>query len=121
MKGRTRTAAEKAWHDTLAGNIGCIPCLKENGVRNTWVSIHHIDGRVKPDAHWLVLGLCGGHHQNGYGAPGMLSIHDHSRAHCARYGTELEQLAEAARDLLEMGCAVPARVLELTGLSEIAA
>lgn len=113
MKGRAPSPAEKRWHDMLASNIGCIPCFKDNGVRNTWVSIHHCDGRTKPRAHWFALGMCAGHHQKGYGAPGMLAIHGDKRAFEARYGSELEQLAEAANDLLEMGFKVPSLVLDL--------
>lgn len=116
MKGRTRSTAEKQWHDQLANHIGCIACLKDFGVRNTHVSIHHIDGRTKPDAHWLVLALCAGHHQIGTGAPGQLAIHGNKRAHEQRYGTELEQLAQAVNDLVEMGQPIPDRVAELVGL-----
>ena len=115
MKGRTPSRLEKQWHDLLAQNIGCSACFKDNGVRNTWVSIHHIDGRTKPDAHWLALAPCAGHHQKGYGVPGLLAIHGDKRAFEHHYGTEMELLAEAASDLLEMGFAVPGRVLELTG------
>jgi len=117
VKGRTPSKAESDWHDLIATNIGCQACHKETGTRNTYVSIHHIDGRTKPDAHWLVLAPCGGHHQKGYGAdPKMPAIHGSLREFERRYGTEMELLAEAASDLLEMGYQVPARVLELTGL-----
>lgn len=120
MKGRNPSAAEKRWHDLIATNIGCLACLKDNGVRNTYVSIHHMDGRTKPDAHWRVLAPCAGHHQRGYGAPGMLAIHGDKRAHELRYGTEQEQFEAMVSDLLDMGFEVPARVLELVG-REVAA
>ncbi|MNG12635.1 hypothetical protein D3C84_962590 [compost metagenome] len=121
MKGRTPNTQEKRWHDLIASHIGCLPCLQDYQARNTHVSIHHIDGRTKPDAHWLVLGLCAGHHQRGYGLPGQLAIHGDKRPHERRYGTELEQLARAAEQLLEMGMPVPPRVFELVGLQEAAA
>lgn len=117
MKGRTPTTREKTWHDQLAQHVGCLPCLQDNGVRNTWVSIHHIDGRTKPDAHWQVLPLCGGHHQEGRGLPGQLAVHGHKRRFETMYGTQQEQLTRAAEQLLDMGCEVPERVLELTGLA----
>lgn len=117
MKGRTRNATEVRWHDLLAANIGCIPCLVDHGMRNTHVSIHHIDGRTKPDAHWLVLALCAGHHQRGTGAPGQFAIHGDKRAHERRYGTEHEQLARAVADLQDMGQSIPDRVMDLVGVA----
>lgn len=120
MKGKTPTKAQGDWHDLIATHIGCQACFKEVGMRNTYVSIHHIDGRTKPDAHWLVLAPCAGHHQRGYGAdPKMPAIHGSLREFERRYGTEMELLAEAVRDLIEMGQVVPERVLQLTGLDAI--
>lgn len=115
MKGRTPNRAEKAWHDLLASNIGCPACFKETGSRNTYVSIHHMDGRTKPDAHWKVLPLCAGHHQNGYGPVPMPAVHGRLREFEQRYGTELDLLAESAQTLQEQGFEVPDRVLELIG------
>ncbi|WP_442796416.1 Ref family recombination enhancement nuclease [Pandoraea sp. XJJ-1] len=63
MKGRSPTSAQKHFHDDLCRHIGCVACRFE-GIFNDYVSLHHIDGRTKPDAHWLVLPLCGGHHQD---------------------------------------------------------
>lgn len=88
MKGRNPSAAEKRFHDQLA-SLGCIAC-RIDGNHNPTVSIHHIDGRTKPDAHWRVLYVCAGHHQNGYGLPGQLAIHGAKARFEAKYGTELE-------------------------------
>jgi hypothetical protein len=61
-KGRTPTAAERRVMDAL-GKLPCIACLK-NGKETVEISLHHIDGRTKPDAHKLVLPLCKWHHQH---------------------------------------------------------
>lgn len=120
MKGRNPSAKEKAYHDLLASNIGCLACLHDHGARNTYGSIHHIDGRTKPDAHWLVLHLCAGHHQDGYGLPGQLAVHGAKARFEAMYGAQLELMALGARQLLDMGYALPPRVIELAGLQEYA-
>ena len=74
MKGRSPTAAQKRFHDLLCQHVGCIACRKE-GLFNSWVSVHHVDGRTKPEAHWLVLPLCAGHHQDGTGGKWMIAVH----------------------------------------------
>ena len=61
-KGRTPTAAERRVMDAL-GKLPCIACLM-NGKETHLISLHHIDGRTKPDAHKLVLPLCVYHHQH---------------------------------------------------------
>jgi len=61
MKGKTRTNAEIKFQNRVA-QIGCIVCLN-NGIENYEVSIHHIDGRTRPEAHRKVLPLCHRHHQ----------------------------------------------------------
>lgn len=64
-KGRTPTADERRVMDAL-GRLPCIACLMHGKITEE-VSLHHIDGRTKPDAHKLVLPLCKWHHQ--YAAP----------------------------------------------------
>jgi len=49
MKGRTPNKAEKQFHNAIAA-LGCIAC-RADGIFSELVSIHHIDGRTKPDAH----------------------------------------------------------------------
>ncbi|MOA33025.1 hypothetical protein D3C78_1542830 [compost metagenome] len=56
------------------------------------VSIHHIDGRTKPGAHSRVLPLCAGHHQDGYGAPGLIAVHPYKARFEKQYGPQLELL-----------------------------
>lgn len=74
MKGRATTKAEKLFHGQLCRYVGCVACLLD-GNFNDYCSVHHIDGRTKPWAHWLVLPLCAGHHQDGTGRAGLLAVH----------------------------------------------
>jgi len=93
MKGRPPTAEEARFMDAIAG-LGCIACRKD-GWENLDVSVHHIDGRTKDGAHFLVLPLCGGHHQAGTGAnPTLIAAHPDKARFEARYGTQRDLLAE---------------------------
>lgn len=92
MKGSAPTKAEKALWDRMAA-YGCVACRKD-GVINTQVSIHHIDGRTKPGAHQRVLPLCAGHHQDGTGQPGLIAVHPWKARFEARYGKQSDLLAE---------------------------
>ena len=97
---RTVTKAEKEYHDRLCNEIGCIACYID-GIRNYWVSIHHIDGRTKPGCHQLVLPLCGGHHQHGTGNDKtMIAVHPYKRRFEARYGSQMA-LKAMCDELLE--------------------
>lgn len=69
------TKAELKLWDDLARKVGCIACRKEFGVFNSYVSIHHIEGRTKKGAHSKVLPLCAGHHQQGTGAANLIAVH----------------------------------------------
>jgi len=93
MKGRTPTADERRRMDAIAA-IGCIAC-KHDGIDNPHVSLHHIDGRTKPGAHLMVLPLCAPHHQQDDTDPLQRpSVHGRKATFTARYGTEMELLAE---------------------------
>lgn len=91
MKGRTPTRKESEFMDK-ASSIGCIACLLDGHVTPT-VSIHHIDGRTKPDAHYNVLPLCAGHHQDGTGIPGLIAVHPWKARFEARYGSQWDLLS----------------------------
>lgn len=92
MKGRIPTAEEKRLHDRMA-SIGCIAC-RLDGIGNSLVSIHHIDGRTKPDAHKKVLPLCGPHHQQDDTDPaGRIAVHPYKARFEAKYGRQLDLLA----------------------------
>jgi hypothetical protein len=89
------TKAEKKWWSKVADR-GCAACLKD-GIRNTYVSIHHIDGRTKLGAHMRVLALCGPHHQTGgESAP---AIHPWKTQFEVKYGTQAELLALTIKEL----------------------
>lgn len=113
MKGKAPSAAQKRFHDLLAREIGCPACFADTGLRNTHVSIHHLDGRTKPHAHWHVLPLCAGHHQDGYGLPGMIAVHPHKARFEREYGRQLELLSQAITELQAQGHELPAEALAL--------
>ena len=70
-------------------DFGCIACYLD-GIKNTHVSIHHIDGRTKPGAHSRVLPLCAPHHQTGgEDAP---AIHPWKARFEAKYGKQWDLL-----------------------------
>lgn len=94
MKGRPPTAEEARFMDQM-GKLPCIACLKD-GWENHEISLHHIDGRTKPGAHFLVLPLCAGHHQAGTGPnPTLIAVHPDKARFEARYGTQRKLLAES--------------------------
>lgn len=99
MKGSTVSAAAKRFHNELA-SLGCIACLKD-GRYNFLVSIHHINGRTRPGAHFQVLPLCAGHHQDGTGAPGLIAVHPWKARFEKLYGSQERLLAECLEKLKE--------------------
>lgn len=117
MKGRTPTAEQRRFWDMLAREIGCIASRKD-GFWEPRVSIHHIDGRTKADAHWLVLPLSAGNHQDGTGAPGRIAVHPWKARFEARYGTQPNLLRECIQILLDRGCDVPAGALRTAGMKK---
>lgn len=119
MKGRTPTADQKRFHDLLCREIGCIACAKE-GIFTTWVSVHHIEGRTKPLAHWLVLPVCGPHHQDA-GIPGVPAIHPWKGRFEAKYGAQRDLLRECIEILLDRGCDVPEGALMASGMERMVA
>jgi hypothetical protein len=93
MKGRAPTAAEAAFMNRM-GALPCICCDKD-GWNNWEISLHHIDGRTKLGAHFLVLPLCAGHHQAGTGNnPTLIAVHPDKARFEARYGKQMDLLAE---------------------------
>jgi hypothetical protein len=99
MKGRKPTSAEKA-HMSLVGKLPCIACEKD-GYYNDYVSLHHVDGRTKPGAHFKVLPLCAQHHQHDSTDPmGRVGIHPYKAGFEYIYGTS-EQLLEEVSAKIE--------------------
>lgn len=115
MKGRAVTAEQKRFHDMLCTKIGCIASHKD-GFFDPICSIHHIDGRTKPWAHWLVLPLSAGNHQDGTGAPGRIAVHPWKTRFQNRYGNQMDLLRECIEILLERGCDVPEGALLAAGI-----
>lgn len=118
IRGRSREGTgryfeQKRWHDLLARHVGCIACRVSMGIVNTYCSIHHVDGRTKPHAHWYVLPLCAGHHQNGYGGAGFtgVAVHPYKARFEAEYGTQSDLLSKCASILAEEGHDIPAGFL----------
>ncbi len=114
MKGSNPSVKQKKYHDLLCQRIGCVACLAD-GIRNHHVSVHHVDGRTKPMAHWLVLPLCGPHHQD-QGIDGVVAVHPYKAQFQARYGRQLDLIEQCARSLEEMGVELPDPIRELTGI-----
>lgn len=115
MKGRSATLAQKHFHGVMA-DLGCVACNKD-GMFTPHVSIHHIDGRTKPHAHWLVLPVCGPHHQD-MGIPGVEAIHKNKARFEAKYGAQRDLLRECLQTLLDRGCKVPDEALAAAGIKK---
>jgi len=111
MKGSRVSTAQKGFHDRLASRIGCVAC-RMDGIFNDYVSIHHIDGRTKPDAHWKVLPLCGSHHQDDGLA---IAIHPHKAMFETRYGKQMDLLVWCIEQLQLQGIEVATAALEAAG------
>ena len=102
MKGTNPTKAQKSYWGAVAQN-GSVAC-KKDGHYNNHVSVHHVDGRTKPHAHWLVLALCAGHHQDGTGNDkSMVAVHPYKRRFEDVYGVQFGLYQQANRDLIESG------------------
>lgn len=99
-KQRAVSPDEKLTWNRLASEIGCVACMKD-GHFNPHVSIHHVDGRTKPDCHKLVLPLCAPHHQHDDADPaGRVGVHPYKARFERLYGTQEELMALCA-ELLE--------------------
>ncbi|QQP86923.1 Ref family recombination enhancement nuclease [Entomomonas asaccharolytica] len=103
------TIEQKKYWNLLCSEVGCIACMKE-GNPNDWVSIHHIEGRTKKDAHWLVLSLCASHHQDN----GMaIAVHPYKKRFENRYGNQYQLMSDSVSILKRRNIEVPKRVVEL--------
>jgi hypothetical protein len=119
MKGTNPTKAQKKFWDALCNTCGCVAC-RIDGIGNFNVSVHHLDGRTKPQAHWLVLGLCAGHHQDGTGAPGLIAVHPYKARFESRYGKQKDLLVWAIEILQDRGHVIPDAALAAAGMLEAA-
>jgi hypothetical protein len=86
---KTPTKAEREWMDCIA-ELGCIACRKDG--EQSPASVHHIIQGNRRLGHLFTLPLCYQHHQgDGRKVP---SVHFTKRTFAARYGSELDLLAE---------------------------
>ena len=88
--------SEKFHWSRLASEVGCIACRVE-GRRNDFISIHHVNGRVKPGAHMQVLPLCFEHHQGG--TQDKPSVHPWKARFEADYGSQISLMEMCDRIL----------------------
>lgn len=88
------TKPEREWMTRIA-DMGCIACRKD-GI-SSQASVHHIVQGNRRLGHLFTLPLCPPHHQgDGRAVP---SVHFTKRTFVARYGSELELLAELQVEL----------------------
>ena len=102
MRGRTPTADERRYMDAV-GQLGCIVC-RHSGI-HTPGTIHHVNGKTKPGAHFDIFNLCGLHHQGGMDCVEYTSRHPYKAAFQKRYGSEESLMAET-KELVDGGVEV---------------
>lgn len=102
VKGRAPTADEKRWMDEVSG-LGCIVCLNIFEQFSS-AEIHHIDGKTKENAHFLVLPLCTLHHRGGDQAGLFISRHPWKSRFQNAYGTEEELWSQVCNRLERKPC-----------------
>lgn len=117
IKGRSVTKEQKRFHDLLANHVGCIACRK-SGIFNTWVSIHHVAGRTRPGAHWMVLPLCASHHQHD-SSSGVVAVHPYKAAFEAEYGKQEVLLIACIEHLAANGFHVPEGAYRVAGVNPV--
>lgn len=90
-------------HLERVASMGCIVCINQ-GYGPTPADVHHIlDIKTnKRIDHYHTLPLCFTHHRGGINNTIATSRHHHLRAFEARYGTELELLAQVRGKLRKL-------------------
>ena len=71
----------------LIATFGCWAC-KIDGIENDFISLHHVDGRTKPNAHSKVIPLCAEHHE--YWS--KHGLHHNKKQWEQKYGTQQNAL-----------------------------
>ena len=92
---KSPTKAEKAWMDRIQ-KLGCVACEKD-GNPGALAEIHHIVSGNRRIGHMFTLPLCPNHHR--LGSIKMPAIHPWRKRFEAKYGTQLELLAELKKRL----------------------
>lgn len=89
-KLRSPNKAEKEWLKLVAKQ----PCIACSNVRQEQISrtqVHHVVGRSRKNGHWLLLPLCGEHHERFIKTtPFSASVHSDKREFHRRYGRQEE-------------------------------
>lgn len=116
MKGKSASASQRTFWAALCSRVGCVACRQEN-VFNDYCVPHHVDGRTKPNAHWLVIPLCANHHQDNGTA---IAVHPWKTKFEARYGKQRDLLVWAIEILQAQGQVVPDAALMAAGMLEAA-
>lgn len=89
---RAPTPEERAWMNAITAH-GCVAC-RQDGRGFVPAAVHHILRGGRRLGHLWTIPLCDpGHHQNGQPA-GLTSRHPWKAQFEARYGTELQLLAD---------------------------
>lgn len=97
-KKRSATKSEKAWLSAVAA-LGCVAC-RNLGYGSSVAEIHHIragQGIATRASHGQVLPLCPYHHRTGGHG---VAIHAGRKTWEENHGTELELLAQIAREVV---------------------
>lgn len=91
------TKMEREWMEA-AVRYGCLACILD-GYEPRPTAYHHIVAGGRRLGHLYGIGLCDpGHHQNGEPF-GLLSVHPYKARFEAKYGTQLQLLAELKKRL----------------------
>ncbi len=111
LKGRNLNTEERRLAEKIA-SIGCICCLNQGWTTaldyqqagQNFLSLHHIEGRIKPWAHAKVLPLCAYHHQTPppKDAPeSLFPIHGNAKTHWEQVNGTQEQLLQQVYQLIQ--------------------
>lgn len=92
---KSPTKAERAWMDRVRA-LGCVACEKD-GQPGTPAEIHHITDTGRRMGHLFTLPLCHWHHRDG--GEDWPAVHPFRKRFEAKYGTQLELLAELKKRL----------------------
>ena len=111
LKGRNPIALEKILANKI-GDIGCICCLNKKWYTSDmaeqestkFVSLHHVEGRIKEWAHAKVLPLCAHHHDTpapSHAPEELTPIHRGNKNEWIELNGTEEELLKQVYDIIE--------------------
>lgn len=111
LKGRNPSALEKILANKI-GDIGCICCLNKKWYTSDmaeqestkFVSLHHIEGRIKEWAHAKVLPLCAYHHDTpapSHAPEELTPIHRGNKKEWIKLNGTEEELLKQVYEMIE--------------------